>query len=126
MIAIGLVLLGVYFFSFQTCGFYGFIVFSRFIPLFGFMTICRIYDICRRFMRINKYRFHDYYLLFYFGKFGYYNLVSERDSVPAPTRDGDLWDFVLIGFWTILKYLWGWQFYKKNKNIAPFCLVIFQ
>ena len=72
--------------------------FSGFILLFGFMTICQIYDMCRRFMRINKLSVHDYYLLFYFGEYMYYNLVSERGSVPAPTRDGDLWDFVLIDF----------------------------
>ena len=37
-------------------------------------------------------------LLFNFGEYGYYNLVSEWGSVQTPIRDGDLWDWILISF----------------------------
>ena len=49
-------------------------------------------------MRNNKWRFQDYYLYFYFREYECYNLISERGSVPALTRDGDLWDSILNWF----------------------------
>ena len=56
MIAIGLVLLGVLFLSFQTSDFYAF------IDIFG-IYFYWIYGFWRLFMMINKWRFRDYYLI---------------------------------------------------------------
>ena len=41
----------------------------------GLMAIYWIYGVWRRFMKINKWRFQDYYLLFYFGGYGRYSFV---------------------------------------------------
>ena len=45
----------------------------------------------------------DFFIyLSYFGKYGCYNLVSERGSVPAPIRDGDLGDSDFSDFQCLL------------------------
>ena len=85
MITIGLVLWEFYLFKFQTCGFYDF------IDIFRFYYIIWIYDFGVDFREVINGDFGLYIYLFYFGKYGCYNLVSERGSVPALTRDGDLW-----------------------------------
>ena len=72
VIAIRLVLWEFYFFFFQTCGFYAFIDISGYISLIGVMVFGDY--LCW----LIKWRFHDYYLLFYFREYGYQNLVSER------------------------------------------------